>query len=502
MDPINWDTRCGISPSSLFVDDSRGMMYCIDEGLGAPNGSITSYKLFFSPSGAFTGLFRPPRDHVITLPGGVSATTYGFSKKDPYRPKDPTGEYFGMIPPPHYLAVAHYNGSALSGWRAENRMTSVYDWDLNTRAGHYIYQLDKPGPNPQSQDASHPHQALLDPTTEFLLVPDLGADMVRIYQNSRRPRREEKGYLDPQPPLLIPAGCGPRHGAFVRHKSKTPKKERNEDQVYQQWNTYFHLVCELNNSIISYKVDYIKRPNLNAWFPTWSDEKGNQNLAKALEFKQIGVQNTFGGTRDPEGAAAAEIVVSPDKRFVIVSNRNDSSFPDFRTLGPSYPDPREPLPKVESDSLATFSIAGDGSLKFEELSPAGGSFPRSFDLNRKGDVVAVALQYSKALAFFSRNVTSGRMGREILRHENMGNLTSVTFWKSPLAFNGPMPGGWDAAKLCLVKIEKTDPGICHKDVFHWPKSIQWPDDWRNLQNYPAPGTSLIDRFPWVTFETT
>ncbi|KAK8176756.1 Lactonase, 7-bladed beta-propeller-domain-containing protein [Phyllosticta citribraziliensis] len=519
MDPITWDTRCGASPSSVFVDDSRGMMYCIDEGLGAPNGSITSYKLFFAPgpfrTGSFTGQFRPPRGHVITLPGGVSATTYGYSKKDWYAPTefDRDDWLFGKVYPqisntrgrrsPHYLAVAHYNGSALSGWKTDKSLARVYDWDLKTGAGHYIYQLDKPGPNPQRQEASHPHQALLDPTKEFLLVPDLGADMVRIYQNSRGPEAsqgEGVGYLDPQPPLLIPAGCGPRHGAFVRYKSEMPKKERKKDKVYQNWNTYFHLVCELNNSIISYKVNYVKRPDGKAWFPTWSDEKGNKNLAQALEFKQIGLQNTFGGARVPEGAAAAEIVVSPDKKFVIVSNRNDSSFPDFRTKGPSYPDPREPLRKVESDSLATYSIASDGSLNFEELSPAGGSFPRSFALNKKGDVVAVALQYSKTLSFFHRNVTSGRMGREFLRQEDMGNLTSVSFWKRSVKYQGPFPGGYDAANMCLVKIDKTDPGICHKKVFHWPESFVWPEDWRKLQDYPAPGTSLIDKFPWATYD--
>lgn len=103
---------------------------------------------------------------------------------------------------------------------------------------------------------------------------------------------------------------------------------------------------------------------------------------------------------------------------MIVSNRNDSSF-DISTT--SYD------AKQYSDSLTTFSIQPNGSLSFAHLAPAGGSFPRHFSLNAKGDLIAVALQYDSKLVVKKRDVKTGVIGDEIANISIPGNLTCVVW---------------------------------------------------------------------------
>jgi 6-phosphogluconolactonase (cycloisomerase 2 family) len=116
--------------------------------------------------------------------------------------------------------------------------------------------------------------------------------------------------------------------------------------------------------------------------------------------------NSFGGAPIPLGAAAAEIVVSPDNKFLMVSNRNDSSFsidnynPANKTL-------------EFSDSIATFALNSNGSLAFKQLWPAGGLFPRQFSINAAGDMIAVGLQTSGRVVIISRDVKTGLLGQAV-----------------------------------------------------------------------------------------
>lgn len=132
------------------------------------------------------------------------------------------------------------------------------------------YKLDQPGPNPERQDVPHPHQAILDPTARFILVPDLGADLVRVYQ-------ADAGSLNLKPiaPLKVTPGAGPRHGAFKTAFGKT----------------YFYVAAELANTITGYEVVY--------------------NKNKTLSFSELFTIPTHGDDRAiPETAAAGEIVVT------------------------------------------------------------------------------------------------------------------------------------------------------------------------------------------------
>lgn len=131
------------------------------------------------------------------------------------------------------------------------------------------FKLTAPGTNPARQDAPHPHQVVVDPTDSFIVVPDLGADLVRVFTIDKT-----NNLLTEVAPFATPAGSGPRHGAFLKADCG---------------NTYFFLIAELSNTITSYKVTY-----------------GEASLG----FEEVFVSGTYGPTATPVGAAAAEAIIS------------------------------------------------------------------------------------------------------------------------------------------------------------------------------------------------
>ena len=64
------------------------------------------------------------------------------------------------------------------------------------------------GPNPQRQEAPHPHQAVLDSARDRLLVPDLGTDRVRVVGISGLPKSLDH---DEAADIVVHPGAGPRH---------------------------------------------------------------------------------------------------------------------------------------------------------------------------------------------------------------------------------------------------------------------------------------------------
>ena len=127
---------------------------------------------------------------------------------------------------------------------------------------------------PDRQDVPHLHDAILDPTGQFLLVPDLGSDFVRIY--AIVPDSIE--WVE-QEPVKAKPGSGPRHGAFAVVGEGEDKK------------TYFYLANELSNTISGFEVTY-----------------GEEN---PFEFQLLFDYSTHGPDGSvPKNTKAAEIEVS------------------------------------------------------------------------------------------------------------------------------------------------------------------------------------------------
>ena len=63
--------------------------------------------------------------------------------------------------------------------------------------------------------------------------------------------------------------------------------------------------------------------------------------------------------------------------------------------------------KVPSDSIVTFKPTADGKLSFVQLAKSGGYYPRHFNLNKDGSMIAIANQRSYNVAIYSRDVKTG-----------------------------------------------------------------------------------------------
>jgi len=128
--------------------------------------------------------------------------------------------------------------------------------------------LTGPGPNPSRQEAPHPHEAVVDPTDSYVVFPDLGADLIRVFAIDKT-----TGNLTELTSFHTPPGSGPRHGAFLESQGRT----------------YFFLVFELINTVKSYEVTY---------------------SASGLNFTQVFSAGIYNNIPASNGSAASEVVIS------------------------------------------------------------------------------------------------------------------------------------------------------------------------------------------------
>ncbi len=70
LEAVSTNLGCAPNPSWLELDKSVEILYCLDEGLTVPNGSLSSYSL--STDGTLTQLAR-----VTTISGPVNSVIYG-----------------------------------------------------------------------------------------------------------------------------------------------------------------------------------------------------------------------------------------------------------------------------------------------------------------------------------------------------------------------------------------------------------------------------------------
>ncbi|KAF7872764.1 uncharacterized protein EAF02_008835 [Botrytis sinoallii] len=325
------------NPSWLHKDPKNGILYCLNEGLSVTNGSISSFTV--ADDGTLTLL-----GNGLTISGPVSSVLFNEGKT---------------------MAAAHYNGASLTTHNIQADGTLS---PLQT----ITFTMPGPGPDPlKRQLTPHPHEALLDPSEKYIIVPDLGADLVRVFSID-----PATALLTELTPYTAPPASGPRHGVF---------------HVTDSGDTYFYLVSELANTVSSFKVTY---------------GEGSEGLT----FTNIDSHGIYGDKKTPEGAAAAECLLTPDGKHILTSSRNATilSLPQ----PPAHPLNSTALP---SDTLQTWSIntasnGTYGSLSFSQLFPSGGIYPRQMSMNKAGTLVAVALQQSARVVIVKRDVKTGLFG--------------------------------------------------------------------------------------------
>jgi 6-phosphogluconolactonase len=176
---------------------------------------------------------------------------------------------------------------------------------------------------------------------EWVFIPDLGENAVFQYRydpNAKKLARETY--------IRFEAGSGPRHMAM----------HPDLDICYVS-NELFNTVCVA-------KLD-----------------AGNPDTVKARLFP-VQYESTL-DSRDGV-SYVSEIKLSPDARFLYVSNRGDNS-------------------------LAIFKVLPDGRLARTGLVSTGGKFPRHFAITPDGKAVIVANQESGHIRVFARDVETGAL---------------------------------------------------------------------------------------------
>ncbi|RLL93499.1 hypothetical protein CFD26_102243 [Aspergillus turcosus] len=330
---------CGGMPSWLTLDCSSSApyctgrtLYCSDEtGDATTNGTLTSYAV--GRDGSLTQLAK-----VVDVGGGVHSVVY-------------EGDDGAK-----YLAVAHYTGSAVSTFA------------LPIQPGDEPLQILRyqtpPGPLPQ-QDSSHPHEIILDPTGSFILVPDLGADVVRVYAIDK-----QSGQLNTCPSLSYTPGSGPRHGLFwsSRHSHRDDPRILN-NAGKEAPVTMLYTVSELSRHFHAFAVSYLP--------------------SGCLGFRETQDFVPYPGGEIPQGASLAELQQAGSNLYASI--RSDHAFSG-------------------NDSLATLSRSKNGTVTFQELTSAHGLVPRTFVINKAGTLVAIGDQSTSNVAIVSRDPASGKLG--------------------------------------------------------------------------------------------
>lgn len=205
-----------------------------------------------------------------------------------------------------------------------------------------------PGPRPDRQDKPHPHAAFTDPSKDFMIVPDLGADLTRIFKINKA-----TGELTACPAASSLPGDGPRHGEFLE----------------TQGGLKYYSLNEVASSVGVYNVTYA-------------------GGCLALDLTQT--LSTLGNRAGKTTEKAAEIRIAGGHLYA--SNRNDQTF------------------GAEKDSLAIFKIGADGALTFAELTNSHGYYPRPFQINKAGTYVAIGGQTTANVAIVARDAATGKLG--------------------------------------------------------------------------------------------
>ncbi|KAI9765214.1 MAG: hypothetical protein M1840_007706 [Geoglossum simile] len=340
-------TGTEISPSWLILKDGH-LLYSVDEGLNATVGRLTEYRDNFQGKLVLNRALEAPV-------GGVHGAVYAGGKA--------LADSLLTVPLPPY---------------SDPGIVSTYRIDGELQSFPAIkFDFGAPGPNPSRQEAPHPHQIIVDPTGDYVLVPDLGSDLVHVFNVDKTTLQ-----LSARDPLQVEGGSGPRHGVFGKDGS------------------FFYLVAELANSVMVYKATALP------------DGAG-------MKFDFVQKTDTFAGAFEkdkkavPSTAAASEIALSPCGSHIVISNRKDNFFSQV---------------DAPADSLATYSIDPQkGTLSPIGIFSAAGPIPRQFALNKKGNLAAVGLQGSGEVAIIKYDDTTGKFG-DVIARVDVGEQVVCVIW--------------------------------------------------------------------------
>ncbi|OBT64322.1 hypothetical protein VE03_06788 [Pseudogymnoascus sp. 23342-1-I1] len=314
---------CGASPSWVTYDAANKVLYCVDE---------------LNQGGSVNAL-------AADAEGGLVAFASAKLAGNPVH-----SALYGGEDGVSFQAFAHYSGSQISTLALPLTPSSA---PLQT----FPFTMSSPGPDPSRQDAPHPHMAAVDPSGGYIVFPDLGADLLRIYAVDA-----PTGLLTSCANVTVRGGSGPRHVAFWE----------GEGGGGAGGETMMYLGNELGNDVSVFAVAY----------PEGEGCLGLVEVQTATPYED--------GQVVKDGQKIGEVRVKGNT--LLVSNRADATF------------------GATNDSIAVFPIDASGALGVPVISPTYGSYPRTMQVNAAGDLVAVGNQNSGTVVVVRRDVGTGALG--------------------------------------------------------------------------------------------
>jgi len=322
----------GQNPSYLCVNNARTRVYVVNEAYAEnETGNVVCAYEFDENSGQLTLI-----NSVET--GGAAAC------------------HVDLSPNGCHLAVATYLGGSVALFSIRDdggvgKLTSFHQHTENSNA------------NPDRQsDGPHAHMAKFDNSGQHVLVPDLGADKIYVYN-----LHDGDGVLTLASTACLPPGSGPRH--LVCHPA----------------GNWVYVVSELLSTVTAFE---------------WQAD-GDTAILSPL---QESVSSVPGAAVGIEGQTfCAAIRISPDGRFVYASNRGHDSISCFQV---------EPHGTLEHQGM-TFTRPDGGTQPpacDQEASWPPRDCPRDFNLcGEHGEWLVAGNQNSDALVVFARDVETGAL---------------------------------------------------------------------------------------------
>jgi 6-phosphogluconolactonase len=270
--------------------------------------------------------------------------------------------YASVHPSGKFVFVANYGSGSVAVFPVAPDGSLGEACDVRPSVGprHRARALDDPTGQfaPSDHDGPHVHMVAPDPSGQFVLANDAGLDLTLVWRFDA-----QTGRLLPAnvPVIAAPSGCAPRH--FVFHPSgKT-----------------FYNLYEHDAKVAVYDYDATRG---------------------GLKLKQVisSLPPRFAGSN-----LSAEIVITPDGRFLYASNRLHNA-------------------------IAIFAIAGDGQLRSIGDTWVHADSPRSITIDPSGLYLFSCNQRGDSITSFHLNAASGAL-LFTGRYEPVGSPAVMTILK-------------------------------------------------------------------------